>query len=64
MPLVRIWLKTKQTFEFVAESTVIVSEEEDVGHVILEADQLLMLRERIDDTLKELENGGKENKSI
>jgi hypothetical protein len=68
MPLVRIWYKrnlpnsTKFRFDFVAESEVIIDEAEDVGHVVLEADQLLILRDRIDESLKEIDDeGGKEN---
>lgn len=62
MPLVRIWYKRPTSFDFVAESDVMIDEEEDVGHVILERDQLLVLIERINDALKgDDENGGKEN---
>lgn len=55
MPLARIWLKRDQDFIFVAEGEVILEEDDVVGHIVLEADQLVVLRERIDDALKEEE---------
>lgn len=60
MAIVRIWQKKAEDAIFVAESEVLI-DPEGVGHILCDDEQLLILRDRINEVLEGREDGGKED---